>query len=277
MVELAEDAQGTGPGPAGGRGVTRAELGVAEVIERVGLVEAVREFGVEAGGPLVARDGSLVLAELVMDVAEAVPGGGLPVALARLPDGVQRLLAGRDGLLVIAEQGLAEADAVKGRRLARQVPGRAGKLEGTQGVAECVRGPVRPLGQPGEAVVNLGLADAVAGRLEQPQGVLEVRVGVPETAGSGVAQRESVLGVGLSNRVAGPAGGGQRGVLGPGVIRPGPAADEGRAQHPGEPPCVSAVACVGGELDRGEQDGGSAPNQDIASSAVPGSPGLTPG
>jgi hypothetical protein len=85
--------------------------------------------------------------------------------------------------------------------------------------------------------------------------VLEVRVGVPEAAGSGVAQRESVQGVGLSNRVAYPAGGGQRGVLGPGVIRPGPAADEGRAQHPGEPPCVSSVACVGGELDSGEQDG----------------------
>jgi hypothetical protein len=136
MVELVEDEQGTGPGPAGGVGVPRAELDVAEVIERVGFVEAVREFGVEADGALVARDGSLVLAELVMDVAEAVPGGGLPAGLAQFPDGVQRLLAGRDGLLVVAEQGLAEADAVESRRLARQVPGRPGKLEGTQGVAE---------------------------------------------------------------------------------------------------------------------------------------------
>lgn len=114
------------------------------MIERVGLVEAVREFAVEVDGALIARDGSLVLAELVVDVAEAVPGGRLPVALAQLPDRVQRLLAGRDGLLVIAEQGLAEADAVEGRRLARQVSCRTGKLEGTQGVAERVRGTLLP-------------------------------------------------------------------------------------------------------------------------------------
>jgi hypothetical protein len=166
VVELVEDAQGMGPGPAGGRGVTGAELNVAEVIERVGLVEAVREFPVEVDGSLVAPDGSLVLAELVMDVAETVPGGGLPVAVARLPDSVQCLLTARDGLLVIAEQGMTETDAVEGHRLARQVPGRAEKLEGAPGVVESVRGALRPFRKPGEAVVNLSLADTVADRLE---------------------------------------------------------------------------------------------------------------
>jgi hypothetical protein len=103
MVDLVEDEQGMCPGPFGGLGVTGAELNVAEVIERVRLVEAVRQFLVEVNRSLVARDGSFVLAELVMDVAEAVPGGGLPIAVARLPDSVQRLLTARDGLLVIAE------------------------------------------------------------------------------------------------------------------------------------------------------------------------------
>jgi len=255
MVELVEDEQGICPGPFGTLGVTRAELDVAEVIERVGFVEAVREFPVEADGSLVAGDRSLVLAELVMDVAEAVPGGGLPVALAHRPDGVKRLLAGRDGLLVIAEQGLTEADVVEGLRLARQVLCRTEKLEGTQGVAECVRGTLLPFGKPGEADVNSCLADAVADGLELPQGVLEVRVGVVEAAGPGVAQGETVPGVGLPGHVAYPAGGGQRGVLGPGVVRPGSAADEGRAQHPGELPCAGAVARVGGELDSSEQHG----------------------
>jgi hypothetical protein len=39
----------------------------------------------QAEGPFVAGDGALVVTELVMDVAEAVPGGGFPVALACLP------------------------------------------------------------------------------------------------------------------------------------------------------------------------------------------------
>jgi hypothetical protein len=40
MVDLVEDEQGICPGPFGTLGVTRAELNVAEVIERVGLVES---------------------------------------------------------------------------------------------------------------------------------------------------------------------------------------------------------------------------------------------
>lgn len=106
------------------------------MIQRVGFVEAVREFPVEVDSALVAGDGSLVLAKLVMDAAEAVPGGGLPVALARRPDGVQRLLAVRNGLLVIAEQGVTEADGVERPCLARQVLCRTEELEGTHGVAE---------------------------------------------------------------------------------------------------------------------------------------------
>ena len=168
MVDLVEDEQGVCPGPPSDLGVTRAELDVAEVIERVRFVEAVRQCPVEVDGALVAGDGSLVLAELVLDVAEAVPGSGLPVTLAHRADGVQRLLAVRDGLLVIAEQGVTEADVVEGLRLARQVPGRTEELEGAQGMAECVRGTLLPLGKPGEADVNSCLAHEVGDRLELP-------------------------------------------------------------------------------------------------------------
>ena len=41
MVDLVEDPQRTGPGPAGGLGVARAALDVAQTVERVGLVETV--------------------------------------------------------------------------------------------------------------------------------------------------------------------------------------------------------------------------------------------
>ena len=80
MADLVKDAQRKRPGPAGGVGVARAVMDVAEVIERVSLVVAVGEFLADIKGPLIAADGLLVVAELVADVAEAVPGGGLPAA-----------------------------------------------------------------------------------------------------------------------------------------------------------------------------------------------------
>src|SRR6185437_16921653 len=112
MVELVVDAQRGQPGLLGGGCVTCTELDIAEMVQRVGLVETVGELPVEADGPLVARDRLLVVAELMVDVAEAVPGSGLPVALAQLLDRVQRLLAVGDGVLVVAEQGAAVADVV---------------------------------------------------------------------------------------------------------------------------------------------------------------------
>jgi len=44
-----------------GLDVARAVLGIAQVIERVGFVETIREFPVEVNGPFIARDGSLRL------------------------------------------------------------------------------------------------------------------------------------------------------------------------------------------------------------------------
>jgi hypothetical protein len=66
-------------------------------------VVAVAEFLAESESVLVAGDGVGVLAELVVGVAEAVPAGGLPDAIAELLEQTQRLPAGVEGLLVLAE------------------------------------------------------------------------------------------------------------------------------------------------------------------------------
>ena len=57
MVDLVEDAQGPGPDGASRGGVARAAVGLAEVIERVGLVEPVPQLPVQVNGPRIARDG----------------------------------------------------------------------------------------------------------------------------------------------------------------------------------------------------------------------------
>ena len=59
-------------------------MGVAEVGERVGLVVAVAELAEQVEGLLVAGDGRRVVAEVVVGVAEAVPGVRLAGAVAEL-------------------------------------------------------------------------------------------------------------------------------------------------------------------------------------------------
>ena len=85
MVDLLEDAQRQRPRPAGRTDVARAAVDVAEVVQRDGLVVAVGALPAQLDRPLVAGDGLLVVAQLVMDVAKAVPdrllGAGLPQLL----------------------------------------------------------------------------------------------------------------------------------------------------------------------------------------------------
>jgi DNA-binding CsgD family transcriptional regulator/tetratricopeptide (TPR) repeat protein len=135
VADLVEDPQGLCPCPAGGGGVARAAVHVAEAVEGVGLVVAVRAFPVQVEGPLIAGDGLLVVAKLLVDVAKAVPGRGFPVALSQFAGCGQRLFAVGKGLLVVAEQGVRVADVVEHECLPRVVC-RAVKVEGPHVVAE---------------------------------------------------------------------------------------------------------------------------------------------
>src|SRR2546421_4903531 len=75
VVHFVEDGQGLLPGVAGGLRVAGGVVGVAEVGEGVGLVVAVAGVPDQSEGVLVAGDGLGVLAEVVVGVAQAVPGG----------------------------------------------------------------------------------------------------------------------------------------------------------------------------------------------------------
>src|SRR5579859_1111673 len=68
VVDLLEDPQSLGPGPAGRGEIASAAVGVAEAVERVGLVGPVGILPGEVKGALVAGDGLRVVAELVVDV-----------------------------------------------------------------------------------------------------------------------------------------------------------------------------------------------------------------
>lgn len=85
MVDLVEDAQRVRPRPAGRRDVARAALGMPEVLQPARLVEPVAYFPAELDRAFVAGDRPPMVAEMVMDVAQAVPARGLPVAFAQPP------------------------------------------------------------------------------------------------------------------------------------------------------------------------------------------------
>ncbi len=114
MIDLTEYAQGLFPGLPGSALLARAVLDIAEMIERDGLVVPVGAFPAQVNSPLIAGDGLGVVAEVLMDVAEAVPGGDVvPAAFAERPDPGQGLLAVGEGLGVVAEQRMAVADVVE--------------------------------------------------------------------------------------------------------------------------------------------------------------------
>jgi hypothetical protein len=64
-----------------------------------------------------------VIAEMVVGVAEAVPGAGLELGVAEFLEQVKGLLAVAERLLVIAEPGVEPADRVHGECLAHLVTG----------------------------------------------------------------------------------------------------------------------------------------------------------
>ena len=61
MIDLLEDPQGLRPGPAGGTGVTGAQMHITETGEGAGLVVAVSEFAVQTERTLVADRGLMMV------------------------------------------------------------------------------------------------------------------------------------------------------------------------------------------------------------------------
>src|SRR5262249_61015605 len=113
MLDLVEDRHRLPPRPAGGPDVTGAVVDVAEAGEGIGLVEPVGEVTGERDGPLVAHDGLVVVAPLVMGAAEAVPDGALPVPFPHLPHGGQGAFVVADGLFVVAKHGVRKTDVLE--------------------------------------------------------------------------------------------------------------------------------------------------------------------
>src|SRR5262245_30491382 len=113
VAQVVEDDQGLLPGIPGLLLVTGRVTGVAEVGEDLGCVEAVPECPEKTESAPVALGGVAMVPELVLDVAEAVPGVRLLAAMeADFLVQSEGLPAERAGPLRLAEHRVAIAEGI---------------------------------------------------------------------------------------------------------------------------------------------------------------------
>lgn len=110
MVDLFENGQSLLPGVTRCVKVAAGAVGVSEVGQVFGFIAASSEPTVEAKRLFIAGDGLIVMSSLMVNVAEAVPGMGLPDDVVEFLKQPQGLLAVGKSLLVIAEHRVAPAD-----------------------------------------------------------------------------------------------------------------------------------------------------------------------
>jgi hypothetical protein len=102
MAEIIEDEQRVAPGGAGGGLVADSLMIIADVQEELGFGEAAAGPPDQAQGGSVAVAGLLVVAELLMCVADGVQYRGLVVLDAKLAELAEGLLAICKSLLIVA-------------------------------------------------------------------------------------------------------------------------------------------------------------------------------
>jgi len=145
----AEDAVGLLPCRPGLVRLPGRVVRVAEVGQRDRLLVPVAELAEQLRRAPVAVGGLGVPAQVLVGVAETVPGQRGPVAVAELLVQRERLPAVREGQLVLAQVGVVPPDRVQRGGLAGPVTGAAVQVQGALVVGErlvayaCAQGSVR--------------------------------------------------------------------------------------------------------------------------------------
>src|SRR5207248_5407016 len=123
----------------------------------------------------VGRDRPLVLAELVLNEAEAVPGTGQPLHVAEFAVQPQGFLAVPERLGVPALLGQRPADVVDRDRLPAAVAGRPEQLQRLAGLAQRLVRRALAVVEEAEPEVGVALPRLVPQRREPVQRLPQVR------------------------------------------------------------------------------------------------------
>lgn len=110
VMQVVEDVKGFVPGMSCPPALPAGQAVVAQVGENLGFAETVTGLAGEAESLPVTRRGLSQVAEAVLGVAQAVPRGGLVIAVTEFAVHRHGTPAECPGLLVVAEQGVTPAD-----------------------------------------------------------------------------------------------------------------------------------------------------------------------
>jgi hypothetical protein len=113
MLHILEDGKRLLPGLPGLRQLASGMARAAEVGENIGFIEAVAEFPEDVERALIGGGCFAKAAEMVLGVAQAVPGISLEMAVADFRAEVESLSAVRASLLIVAMESAIPADGVE--------------------------------------------------------------------------------------------------------------------------------------------------------------------
>ena len=218
-VDGEEDVQGRLPGGAGCRRAAAGVVGLTEVRQDGGFEVAGTGVAGQHEGLLIGIGGLVEVLQVVVGVADAVPGVGLGAVVVGV-DESECASAVVQRLGVVAALGVTPADGVERGRL---FAGVAGGLSTRQRVLGVVQRPfdlVSLVVQVGQGVVHHRLSDQVAGLLVQSQRLAEVGVGLGVAAEQQARVREPATGERLGSRVPQGGRGRQRDLPRGGEVRP---------------------------------------------------------
>jgi hypothetical protein len=193
------------------------------------------------------------VAQVQVDVADAVQGVGGAAAVPGVTVQAQRPLAVGQRPVVLAQVGVQPADPVLQGGLGPPVPDGLEHPQRVQRDGQRLGVAFLFLQHAGQAVEHHGLVGPVAELTELIERPPEVRVSRLVGAGLRLDVAEQVVRVGQGERVVQPGGRGQRDPLGRGVVLPPAAPVEERAERPGDLPGVGVEVAGVGEGDQREQ------------------------
>ncbi len=190
LVELQRAARLTQPG-----------ADEPELVDDQSLAPAVSLRPGHGQGLLQIGAGALGLAELIVERAEALQGGGLTCPVAGLAEDGQRLLISRLGLLELAERGVDRSQPGEHPRLAGPAADRTRERQGLGVAAKRRVRLAQHLLQRAEVVEGDGHAARKPGVAEELQGPLVAGEGPPQLPARLIDETDVVERLGLPHRI----------------------------------------------------------------------------
>src|ERR1700733_9763908 len=236
VAQVVEDVQGQAPGVVGPLRISYSVVGVAEVGEDRGFIEPIGEFAEDAKGTAVTVDGLEEAAEVMLGVADAVPGVCLAATVADLTVQCERPPTEHLGLSVVTQPGVPPAGVIEGAGLTVQITSGLIQGDGLLGVAERVSMAVLALADPAKGQVGAGLPGAITELPVEPEALRQLCTSLVVVGELGAAMCEQATSLGLTSGVAEADRGGQGGALDGGPVVPVPSPVKEVRHGPGKLP-----------------------------------------